>query len=246
MGVEMIKEAVDAFIAAQEWGKAKKVAKELEPRLEPYVDQRYKDFLKNEGKADQLASVDLISALDMYVEQGNWDRALETAASHGQDVLHKYVAMCATKAIKDGKPIDALSLYKKYGAPAFAQNFNIYKRIAVDLLALPFDDDNPGGANYLTWASFRDIMLDLTENMRHEYEGSQALQDFTLLLLISHYMALRAACMPQNALKEIATKISVALLRHTDVIPADKAFYEAGIAAREVGWLNMAFVFLNR
>ncbi len=65
MGVEMIKEAIDAFIAAQEWSKAKKVAKELEPRLESYVDQRYKDFLKNEGKADQLASVDLISALDM-------------------------------------------------------------------------------------------------------------------------------------------------------------------------------------
>ena len=42
MGVEMIKEAIDAFISAQEWGKAKKVAKELEPRLEPYVDQRYK------------------------------------------------------------------------------------------------------------------------------------------------------------------------------------------------------------
>ena len=42
MGVEMIKEAIDAFISAKEWGKAKKVAKELEPRLEPYVDQRYK------------------------------------------------------------------------------------------------------------------------------------------------------------------------------------------------------------
>ena len=37
-----IKEAIDAFISAKEWGKAKKVAKELEPRLEPYVDQRYK------------------------------------------------------------------------------------------------------------------------------------------------------------------------------------------------------------
>ena len=69
MGVEMIKEAVDAFISAREWGKAKKVASELEPRLESYIDQRYKDFLKNEGKADQLASVDLNSALDMFVEQ---------------------------------------------------------------------------------------------------------------------------------------------------------------------------------
>ncbi len=32
MGVEMIREAVDAFADAKEWGKARKVARELEPR----------------------------------------------------------------------------------------------------------------------------------------------------------------------------------------------------------------------
>ena len=30
--VDLIKEAIDAFIAGEEWNKAKKVAKELEPR----------------------------------------------------------------------------------------------------------------------------------------------------------------------------------------------------------------------
>ena len=246
MGVEMIKEAIDAFIAAKEWGKAKKVAKELEPRLEPYVDQQYKDFLKNEGKADQLASVDLISALNMFVEQGNWDRALETAAEHGPEVLHKYVAMCATDAIRDNKPIEALNLYKKYGAPAYPQNFNIYKRIAVDLFALPFDDTNLGGTNYYTWAALRDMMFELTENMGKESGSSEALEDFKLLLMIAHYLALRSACQSQKSLSEIGSKISVALLRHSDIIPADKAFYEAGMACQNVGWLNMAFVFLNR
>ena len=50
----IFREAIDAFISAEEWSKARKVAKELEPRLESYVDQRYKEFLKNEGKADQV------------------------------------------------------------------------------------------------------------------------------------------------------------------------------------------------
>ena len=44
----------------------------------------------------------------------------------------------------------------------------------------------------------------------------------------------------------LAAKLSIALLRHTDIIPADKAFYEAGMNARSQGMLNMAFVFLNR
>lgn len=30
----------------------------------------------------------------------------------------------------------------------------------------------------------------------------------------------------------LAAKLSISLLRHSDVIPCDKAFYEAGIAAK--------------
>jgi hypothetical protein len=56
------REAIDAFISAEEWSKARKVAKELEPRLESYVDQRYKEFLKNEGKADQVSLIYLLSS----------------------------------------------------------------------------------------------------------------------------------------------------------------------------------------
>lgn len=35
-------------------------------------------------------------------------------------------------------------------------------------------------------------------------------------------------------------------MRNSDIIPADKAFYEAGMQCRKMGWDNMAFVFLNR
>lgn len=74
----------------------------------------------------------------------------------------------------------------------------------------------------------------------------EAKEDFNLLLLISHYLATRSACQTQKALKETAAKLSISLLRHSDVLPPDKAFYEAGMAAKDCGWLNMAFVFLNR
>lgn len=36
----------------------------------------------------------------------------------------------------------------------------------------------------------------------------------------------------ENDMHLCATKISIALLRWTDLIPADKAFYEAGMAAK--------------
>lgn len=56
---------------------------------------------------------------------------------------------------------------------------------------------------------------------------------FKNLLLISHYYALRTACRQVPSLKTVAAKISCALLRYTDIIPADKAFYEAGEALKE-------------
>lgn len=51
---------------------------------------------------------------------------------------------------------------------------------------------------------------------------------FKTLLLIAHYYATRSACREVSSMKSVCVKISVALLRYTNIIPADKAFYEAG------------------
>ena len=215
LGTEMIKEAVDAFIAGEEWAKAKKVAKELEPRLESYVDDKYKYFLKNEGKADQLADVDLISALDMYVEQGNWKKALSTASQHGPEVLHKYVAINATQLIKDGNPGGALELYKKHGTPNFKANYNIYKRIGVDL----FSTKNlSSGESYSVWSSLRDLYLNIVEAVA-ESNTPDVSKDFTLLLLISHYYATHCATQPHKQLEEISSKVTNDRIQPSLTIP---------------------------
>lgn len=54
IAVEMTKEAIDCFINGGEWKKAKKVAVEFDREYEPYVDEKYKQFLKSEGKAEQV------------------------------------------------------------------------------------------------------------------------------------------------------------------------------------------------
>ena len=54
---------------------------------------------------------------------------------------------------------EALQLYNKYGAPPNPQNFNIYKRIAVDLFALPYDEEHLGGGNYFVWAGLRELLI---------------------------------------------------------------------------------------
>lgn len=57
ISMEMMKEAIDTFINAEEWSKARKVAKELEPAFENYVEGKYKDRLVKKGDVEQLADV---------------------------------------------------------------------------------------------------------------------------------------------------------------------------------------------
>jgi len=69
--------------------------------------------------------------------------------------------------------------------------------------------------------------------------------EFERLLWITQLTAAKAVAEARRS-SEALRKISVALLRYIREIPADMAFYEAGMACKGHGDLNMAFVFLNR
>lgn len=244
LNLDLVKEAIDAFIEGEEWNKAKRVAKELDPRYEDYVDQHYKGFLKSQGKVDSLVGVDVVAALDLYAEQGQWDKCIETATKQNYKILHKYVALYATHLIREGGYAQALALYVQHGAPANPQNFNIYKRIFTDMVGSP--GTNSAEA-YHSWADLRDVLFNLCENLVKSSEAnSPAHEEFETMLLIAHYYASRSAAQSVKQLETVAARLSVSLLRHTQLLPADKAFYEAGTAAKAVGWENMAFIFLNR
>lgn len=66
------------------------------------------------------------------------------------------MALYATHLIKEGRAEKALNLYAQHGAPANPQNFNIYKRMFLDLLNLLGRDS---AESFRMWADLRDVML---------------------------------------------------------------------------------------
>lgn len=101
--------------------------------------------------------------------------------------------------------------------------------------------------NYNEWSKLKDVLYSLTCNLAKSPErDTMDHKTFQKLFLIAHYNTMRCSCVDNEQLDIIAAKLSISLLRHSDIIPADKAFYEAGTMCQKVKWDNMAFVFLNR
>ena len=52
---QKIKEAIECLISGNEWNKAKKLAKEMEPGLLRKVEEAYRRHLKEKGNADEVS-----------------------------------------------------------------------------------------------------------------------------------------------------------------------------------------------
>lgn len=59
---------------------------------------------------------------------------------------------------QDGYTLKALSLYSQMEAPAFSQNYNIYRRIAMDVVAMPGLSEED---EFSTWARLRNMLFQL-------------------------------------------------------------------------------------
>lgn len=57
LAAELPKEAVDVFIQSENWSKARRLAKEIDPQLLSYVENQQKIRLRSEGNIEQLADI---------------------------------------------------------------------------------------------------------------------------------------------------------------------------------------------
>lgn len=85
------------------------------------------------------------------------------------------------------------------------------------------------------------LIIFQTENIANQTD-SDCGKEFEKYTFVCHLYAMRCAFADISSLETLVVKVLVALLRYTDIIPADKAYYEAGIAARVRIHLKSKFV----
>lgn len=238
--VESYKEAIDCYIRANDWDNARSLVRlSGASQYAQYVEKSYQSHLADEGDADNLARAGATdAALDLYVKKNQWDEVFEVASKQGSPELARYSLMYAERQLKKGDIASIVAVFSRYGPPASASNVPLFKQLVEGLFA----SKTPAPV----MAQARDMMYKVVAGLRRSAaEGSAPVSEAERLLLILHYTALRQTC-KEHSLGDLDARLAVSLLRYGGTIPADRVFYEAGMACRSQGWSSMGFVLCNR
>jgi len=219
-GVDMIREAIDVYISGDMWEQAHALA---------------------ESKAQELVLYVIDNKLNVLTSRGEWDRALELAQSQGESVLGRFSALLAAKHISENDFVAAVGVFVQWGIVPLAENFPLYAGLINGILALPASIDGHDPIVHL-----RKVIFSLIKQLKEfEPEGSRNLAEFERLFFVIHLAAMKEITKRQG-LEVIHAHLCVALLRYCGDVPTDKTFYEAGMACRDTGRINMAYPYLNR
>ena len=260
--IEAYKEAVDVYISGSYFDKAVALGNRMGPSLARYVEERKSSHMSSAGdsgsggggsqyesssfgvRADAMSTQpDEGSGIDMCIKQGNWEKAHQLAAKEGPDVATHYAVVEAKQLAAAGMHDRAIAVLAKRGVSNVSkETVETISTVVRSVLAKTVIGSDAASISQAEKDSV-DVLFKLQSHASALSDENRSA--FMKLFLSAHYTVMKERCR-EAGLLDLYSRQATALLRYIGFIPVDRAFYEAGIACREAGKLNMAFVFLNR
>jgi len=239
-GIGKYEDAVKCYIALKDFQKAKALCASIKQgslatQLANMIDKAQRDDIMTSGNTGALVDLDPQGGINLLMEQKKWEQALENAKFKSPQMLNQVLFEFSKSMLNQGHVGEAVKTFTIYGTPVEKPFLMVYKTLSLEVFAECSEEEV---------YDLRLMLKSVVEamSMSRETAGFAEMEHF---LRVSQYLYLKTIC-KNKGLRSLYTKICVSLLRYTNEIRVDKAFYEAGIACREEGWLNMAFIFLNR
>lgn len=138
---------------------------------------------------------------------------------------------------------EAVKVINKRNSPATESAVGTYRRLVMRLLSRSSKEET--GEHAAIISMLRDILYRLANQYRSQPIDKKLNAEILEMLMAVHYQNMLYSAKTMG-LKEIAAKCSITLLKYPNLIPHDKAFYQAGMACREQGNTNLSFLLLNR
>ena len=253
--IEMFEESVHAYISGACWKKAKTLVEHDAPKYRQLVENARENHMADTGDAHGLVrSGNVVAGLDILAQKGDWDKVFDLCTEQAPERGAFYAAQYASQLVQDGKNNEAIHVLGRFGGDPDENNFSLYKGMIQEFFGRTRKQLSSGGAGNDTvalTADMRKMLYGLVQAMKGGVDegkssggNSGALKYFERALLVAHYMSMQNEFKARKHESE-AAKVAISLLRFCGVIPADRAFYEAGVACKEMNWLSMGFVFFN-
>ncbi|KAJ9466254.1 Intraflagellar transport protein 172 [Diplonema papillatum] len=237
--IEDYRGAVKVYVVGKLWNKAISLAGNVSQDLEEYVQSERLRSMKEEGEGEELEKVNPDAGLEFYVETGKWEKAMALARRRDDETRTEVAAKWVEALVHDGEFEQCLEVVSKDGVSLDFRFYAAYAAMAKGLMRHLKTD----GTQDLV--SIRFGLFQVLEQMKKTGQPPEELAAMEKYLQVLHRYAM-APIMKQEGFPDFAAKLMVTVVRFAGVVPADKAFYDAGVAARDAGWINTAFVFLNR
>lgn len=236
ISADLLKEAIDICMEGGLAEKAREIATG-DSALMSYLDNSRGEGAPGAEAGSRPPAEGRGDEIEMLLQQGQYEKAKDLGMKQGAKSWNKMAMKAAKQKIYHSRCGDAAALLAHCENPDDDNLIKMLKHVAVDLLGGHSDSPALKASCTMLHNAVRSLELISSQH--------SLLQEFKQLLEATHFSCLKQECQ-EAGLKKLAAKQAAALLRYTAFVPADKAFYEAGIAMRESGELNMAFVYLNR
>jgi len=242
-------EALTVCLTAKKFEKAKALS-QGNAALKRRLDEAYQGHLvlqeDGTGELVELGRTDV--ALDVLAKRGDWDRLWEVASKEklSHATVAKYVMMRCSQLLRGNaaKQDEAVSLLLNRPGLAGDSNIPFYHELVSTILSRSYGTEQSVDQAE-TVSNLREVLFRLAKQYRGHAVDKQLPQDLEELLMATHYQHMFFLC-TEHGLVDTAAKCSITLLKYPDIVVPDKAFYQAGVACREQGNINLAFLLLNR
>eukprot|EP00597_Dinobryon_sp_UTEXLB2267_P013909 CAMPEP_0170126096 /NCGR_PEP_ID=MMETSP0020_2-20130122/19456_1 /TAXON_ID=98059 /ORGANISM="Dinobryon sp., Strain UTEXLB2267" /LENGTH=1612 /DNA_ID=CAMNT_0010358929 /DNA_START=619 /DNA_END=5457 /DNA_ORIENTATION=- len=257
-------EAINVCLAGKHYEKAKQLS-HGNAALRRRVEEAYQGHLVSREDTKELVELGRSDvAIDVLAKKGEWDRVWEVAAKEklSAAALGKYILMRVEELLREApgsngpkgqaqnansRLDEAVRVLQRRGSPVTVQAIDTYRKLVCRILGRSNEEEHSEHAS--TVNSLREILFKLAGQYRslpsNQQLDKKTNAEFLEMLMAVHYQNMMYTCRSYN-LRDLSAKCSVTLLKYPDLIPQDKAFYQAGMACREQGNINLSFLLLNR
>ncbi|CAD2220997.1 hypothetical protein, conserved [Angomonas deanei] len=242
--VEDYKGAITLYVQGKKFEMAEALAKRISPELEDFVKRAIvQDSIEGGHMRDAkvVEEMDPEAALKTYLANNDFPNALRMAKQKSKEEHHYVSGLELQYHVRQNDIPTALEvLTREELDPEDFRFYATWVECANQLVLTLLPSDT------LDLTLFHRYFVKVAASMSKSGQQNEDVAQANALSHVIHIYHMSRRMQTEWGLGDFALQLMLGLPRWVPHIPADKAFYDAGLVAKEKGASDIAFLYLNR